>query len=368
MPIKTGSDMKFETDLETDVSEFDDDRCFDFDDDDDVTEGEDQPDSTTSDTVSILPEADKREAKKSKTGRKGNDKKDEPKLPKKRGPKKKRMTKARQAKLRVRRVKANARERNRMHGLNHALDELRQHVPCYSKTQKLSKIETLRLARNYIFTLADILKSGVRPDSVSFAKALSKGMSQNTMNMVAGCLQLNPRTLLPDSPFPKPYQFMYENQVEFPSPISSDSFSCAFPPITSSVSETPPFEHQRHISQSQLSPYSHHLNQCLSFGSAHLRNNTAAISGGGHVQSLQPGMVTQANYMRCEIPSCRSYPSVGIGPAGGAYSDVVVDSTQDCGQYVLPEDLADFQAETALDHELGIISSTNGLFDVNVNG
>jgi hypothetical protein len=84
----------------------------------------------------------------------------EQKTPKKRGPKKKKMTKARLAKLRLRRMKANTRERNRMHGLNDALDILREHVPCYSKTQKLSKIETLRLARNYISALADILKTG----------------------------------------------------------------------------------------------------------------------------------------------------------------------------------------------------------------
>lgn len=155
----------------------------------------------------------------------------EPKVPKKRGPKKKKMTKARLAKLRLRRVKANTRERNRMHGLNDALDVLRQHVPCYSKTQKLSKIETLRLASNYISALADILKTGIRPDGVTFAKALSKGLSQNTMNLVAGCLQLNPRTLLPESAsYAKPYQLLYDNSLEMDpnalrgGPVESFSF------------------------------------------------------------------------------------------------------------------------------------------------
>lgn len=119
-------------------------------------------------------------------------------VPKKRGPKKKKMTQARVLKLRVRRVKANSRERSRMHGLNDALDVLREHVPCHSSTQKLSKIETLRLARNYIAAMTTILKTGVKPDNVDFAKALSQGLSQNTMNLVAGNLQLNPRTLLPE--------------------------------------------------------------------------------------------------------------------------------------------------------------------------
>lgn len=52
-------------------------------------------------------------------------------------------------KKQIRRVKANCRERNRMHGLNQAMDILRERVPLKSEHthQKLSKIETLRLAR-----------------------------------------------------------------------------------------------------------------------------------------------------------------------------------------------------------------------------
>lgn len=46
-----------------------------------------------------------------------------------------------------RRMKANYRERNRMHDLNNAMDILRQYVPLTMQHQKLSKIETLRLAR-----------------------------------------------------------------------------------------------------------------------------------------------------------------------------------------------------------------------------
>lgn len=118
--------------------------------------------------------------------------------PKRRGPKKKKMTKARLERFKMRRMKANARERNRMHGLNAALDNLRKVVPCYSKTQKLSKIETLRLAKNYIGALSEILRSGKSPDLVSFVQSLCKGLSQPTTNLVAGCLQLNPRTFLPE--------------------------------------------------------------------------------------------------------------------------------------------------------------------------
>ncbi|NXD32117.1 NDF4 factor, partial [Spelaeornis formosus] len=115
--------------------------------------------------------------------------------PKRRGPKKKKMTKARLERFRARRVKANARERTRMHGLNDALDNLRRVMPCYSKTQKLSKIETLRLARNYIWALSEVLESGQSPEGKSFVEMLCKGLSQPTSNLVAGCLQLGPQPL-----------------------------------------------------------------------------------------------------------------------------------------------------------------------------
>ncbi|PKU27784.1 neurogenic differentiation factor 2 [Limosa lapponica baueri] len=98
--------------------------------------------------------------------------------PKKRGPKKRKMTKARLERSKLRRQKANARERNRMHDLNAALDNLRKVVPCYSKTQKLSKIETLRLAKNYIWALSEILRSGKRPDLVSYVQTLCKGLAR----------------------------------------------------------------------------------------------------------------------------------------------------------------------------------------------
>ncbi|NXN05872.1 NDF2 factor, partial [Sylvia borin] len=87
-------------------------------------------------------------------------------------------------------------EEEGMRDLTAALDTLRKVVPCYSKTQKLSKIETLRLAKNYIWALSEILRSGKRPDLVSYVQTLCKGLSQPTTNLVAGCLQLNSRNFL----------------------------------------------------------------------------------------------------------------------------------------------------------------------------
>lgn len=59
---------------------------------------------------------------------------------------------------RTRRVKANDRERNRMHSLNDALDTLRTVLPTVPEEAKLTKIETLRMAHNYIWALSQTLK------------------------------------------------------------------------------------------------------------------------------------------------------------------------------------------------------------------
>lgn len=60
---------------------------------------------------------------------------------------------------RTRRMKANDRERNRMHMLNEALDKLRCVLPTFPEDTKLTKIETLRFAHNYIFALSQTLDS-----------------------------------------------------------------------------------------------------------------------------------------------------------------------------------------------------------------
>lgn len=59
---------------------------------------------------------------------------------------------------RNRRVKANDRERNRMHNLNQALERLRKILPTASEDTKLTKIETLRYAHNYIWALSETIR------------------------------------------------------------------------------------------------------------------------------------------------------------------------------------------------------------------
>lgn len=57
-----------------------------------------------------------------------------------------------------RRTKANDRERHRMHNLNSALDALRSILPALPEDTKLTKIETLRFAHNYIWALTETLR------------------------------------------------------------------------------------------------------------------------------------------------------------------------------------------------------------------
>ncbi|EDV96994.1 basic helix-loop-helix neural transcription factor TAP [Drosophila grimshawi] len=59
-----------------------------------------------------------------------------------------------------RRMKANDRERSRMHSLNDALEKLRVTLPSLPEETKLTKIEILRFAHNYIFALEQVLESG----------------------------------------------------------------------------------------------------------------------------------------------------------------------------------------------------------------
>ncbi|KAM9743013.1 protein atonal homolog 1a [Menidia menidia] len=76
-----------------------------------------------------------------------------------------------------RRVAANARERRRMHGLNHAFDELRSVIPAFDNDKKLSKYETLQMAQIYINALADLLQGPVSSNSGNNDKSSSNSDS-----------------------------------------------------------------------------------------------------------------------------------------------------------------------------------------------
>lgn len=62
--------------------------------------------------------------------------------------------------IKKRRLAANARERRRMNGLNEAFDKLRDVVPAMGDEHRLSKYETLQMAKSYIRALCDLLEHG----------------------------------------------------------------------------------------------------------------------------------------------------------------------------------------------------------------
>ena len=58
---------------------------------------------------------------------------------------------------RPQRVAANVRERRRMVHLNTAFDELRAQIPIFPNEKRLSRIQTLRLARDYIGLMTEMI-------------------------------------------------------------------------------------------------------------------------------------------------------------------------------------------------------------------
>ncbi|KAG7256506.1 hypothetical protein CRUP_027005 [Coryphaenoides rupestris] len=201
-------------------------------------------------------------------------------------PRRKKPAKPRHERVKVRRQEANARERSRMHGLNAALESLRKVVPCYSKTQKLSKIETLRLAKNYIWALSETLSAGKRPDLLAFVQTLCKGLSQPTTNLVAGCLQLNARNFLTDHNGDVMFSGRPPYDAMYPYPCSSDVVN-------------PPPGHHHHSSGGggagavdSSKPFRHYnYSGGVAFDAAGYYENTSPDGGSPHVDGqLSPPM------------------------------------------------------------------------------
>lgn len=76
----------------------------------------------------------------------------------------------------TRRLLANARERSRVHTISAAFEALRKQVPCYSYGQKLSKLAILRIACNYILSLAQLAELDYSSDhsSLSFSQCVEQ--------------------------------------------------------------------------------------------------------------------------------------------------------------------------------------------------
>ena len=69
----------------------------------------------------------------------------------------KRLTKSYSLDPRLRRIRANSRERRRIQAINDAMEALRKVIPNTESKRKLTKLELLRLAQEYIRDLSEIL-------------------------------------------------------------------------------------------------------------------------------------------------------------------------------------------------------------------
>ncbi|KAK2539087.1 Atoh8, partial [Columba guinea] len=104
----------------------------------------------------------------------------------------------------TRRLLANARERTRVHTISAAFEALRKQVPCYSYGQKLSKLAILRIACNYILSLARLADLDYSADhsNMSFSECVeqctrtlqAEGRSKKRKNLKS----LVPSRLLPE--------------------------------------------------------------------------------------------------------------------------------------------------------------------------
>ncbi|XP_046705920.1 protein atonal homolog 8 isoform X2 [Silurus meridionalis] len=100
----------------------------------------------------------------------------------------------------TRRLLANARERTRVHTISAAFEALRKQVPCYSYGQKLSKLAILRIACNYILSLAQLVDLDYTPDhsNMSFRECVqqctrtlqAEGRSKKRKPAWSQCMQM----------------------------------------------------------------------------------------------------------------------------------------------------------------------------------
>ncbi|XP_075276232.1 transcription factor ATOH1 [Opisthocomus hoazin] len=126
-----------------------------------------------------------------------------------------------------RRLAANARERRRMHGLNHAFDQLRNVIPSFNNDKKLSKYETLQMAQIYISALAELLHGpAAAPDPPG--KAEHRGAPFEPPRAPGAGPQTGPPAPPPGPPGPAPPG---HGRTRFPPPPAAGGFSVQLDPL-----------------------------------------------------------------------------------------------------------------------------------------
>ncbi|XP_034950525.1 neurogenin-1 [Chelonus insularis] len=150
---------------------------------------------------------------------------------------------------RSRRIKANDRERHRMHTLNDALERLRMALPTFPEDTKLTKIETLRFAHNYIWALSQTLGNAETGEITVNVGNVTVSISENG-NMITSstgsCAVAAQKRLGPSHP---PYPYPQERIV--PEWHEYDCYS--------DQSISPPIQYQISCYDQRSQQYPHHV-------------------------------------------------------------------------------------------------------------
>ncbi|XP_046483804.1 protein dimmed [Neodiprion pinetum] len=122
----------------------------------------------------------------------------------------------------LRRLESNERERMRMHSLNDAFQSLREVIPHVSKERRLSKIETLTLAKNYIVALTDVI-CAMRNDEQSADQETPEGPQEGVSNQTRTTVRININTPSSSRSSSPDMQSFYEsNDDKLPWEANSD--------------------------------------------------------------------------------------------------------------------------------------------------
>lgn len=217
----------------------------------------------------------------------------------------------------VRRAKANDRERNRMHMLNMALEKLRLVLPAFPDETKLTKIETLRFANNYIWALMESLtaieKGGVPPfpphpglalelqksiergDAVSIGKHALESCAYLAQTMLSQSCRTFEDSRVPHNAFFRPEEHLQDGMNGFMSPTTNMPLSPPESQFSGSSPAKSPFHEQGYYESGPSHSSYNQWNETPQCNPQHLQPQAQQYHSGHYFQSGGPNEPSQMN-------------------------------------------------------------------------
>ena len=207
----------------------------------------------------------------------------------------------------TRRTKANDRERSRMHNLNDALDSLRKILPQSGDENKLTKIETLRFAHNYIFALKETLNMLDRGEMVDIDESLYSVQASAAMKLPSAAQALShlhqqklQQQRIQEQHVSQQQQHVREFSQQHSSPVVGDQFSNA-----GHLHNNQHHQHQQQFSQRLPLPTSQPMK---------LENNTSPCQQMPSVQIFQETCFTPVTTQMQNVVSVSSHSNEMTSP------------------------------------------------------